>query len=101
MHGVSRTESRRRVAEILDLVQLSDRAGYFPSQLSGGQQQRVALARALVTQPTICCLTSRSRRSTVRSANCCARAKRIQRRLSISTILVTHAQDEASCCQTG
>jgi ABC-type Fe3+/spermidine/putrescine transport system ATPase subunit len=96
MHGVSRAESERRVAEILDLVQLSERAGHVPSQLSGGQQQRVALARALVTQPTILLLDEpfsaldRQIGELLR-----AELKRIQRRLSISTILVTHAQDEA------
>ncbi|MEZ0068764.1 iron(III) transport system ATP-binding protein [Streptacidiphilus sp. MAP12-20] len=46
-----RTESDRRVAEVLERVGLSDHADRFPHQLSGGQQQRVALARALVARP--------------------------------------------------
>ena len=43
---LSEAEIRRRVMELLDLVQLSGLEGRFPSQLSGGQRQRVALARA-------------------------------------------------------
>ncbi len=96
MRGVRRREIDRRVGEMLDLVQLGDRALYLPSQLSGGQQQRVALARALVTQPTVLLLDEpfsaldRKIGELLR-----AELKRVQRRLSISTILVTHAQDEA------
>src|SRR3954447_67892 len=44
---------RRRVAEVLDRVGLTDCADKAPDQLSGGQQQRVAIARALVTMPTV------------------------------------------------
>jgi len=46
-------QRRDRVAQVLDLVALSDRADHLPSELSGGQQQRVAIARALVTDPTL------------------------------------------------
>ncbi|MBL8349627.1 MAG: ABC transporter ATP-binding protein [Burkholderiaceae bacterium] len=51
--GLSSRERRERVARVLDLVGLSDRADHFPSELSGGQQQRVAIARALVTDPLL------------------------------------------------
>ena len=51
--GVARVEARRRAAEWLDRVGLSDRASAKPRALSGGQQQRVALARALVTEPRL------------------------------------------------
>lgn len=44
---------RQRVAEMLNLVELSDRKGHKPTELSGGQQQRVAIARALATKPSL------------------------------------------------
>jgi putative ABC transport system ATP-binding protein len=46
-------ERRERVAQVLELVALGDRAQHLPSELSGGQQQRVAIARALVTDPLL------------------------------------------------
>ena len=51
--GLSARERRERVAQVLDLVGLTDRADHYPSELSGGQQQRVAIARALVTDPLL------------------------------------------------
>ena len=51
--GLSARQRRERVAQVLALVSLSDRADHFPNELSGGQQQRVAIARALVTDPTL------------------------------------------------
>jgi putative ABC transport system ATP-binding protein len=51
--GLTARQRRERVAQVLDLVALSDRADHLPSELSGGQQQRVAIARALVGDPTL------------------------------------------------
>ena len=50
---LSRRQRQERVADVLHLVGLSDRADHYPNELSGGQQQRVAIARALVTDPTL------------------------------------------------
>lgn len=51
--GVSDSERRKRVAEVLDRVGLSHRMRHMPGQLSGGQCQRVAIARAIVGDPRI------------------------------------------------
>jgi cell division transport system ATP-binding protein len=49
----SRRTVHRRVAEVLDLVGLADKANMYPRELSGGEQQRVGIARALVNKPTV------------------------------------------------
>jgi putative ABC transport system ATP-binding protein len=51
--GVTKAERRRRVAEVLELVDVAHRGRHFPAQLSGGQQQRVAVARALAGDPSV------------------------------------------------
>ena len=51
--GVPRAAREARVRELLELVDLSEKAAAFPSQLSGGQKQRVAVARALITDPQL------------------------------------------------
>jgi putative spermidine/putrescine transport system ATP-binding protein len=86
----------RRVAELLDLVQLGALRERRPAQLSGGQQQRVALARALAPEPRILLLDEpfaaldRSLRLDMQ-----IEIKRLQRSLGLTAILVTHDQDEA------
>jgi spermidine/putrescine ABC transporter ATP-binding subunit len=93
---VARAEMERRVDEALHLVRLEDLKRRKPSQLSGGQQQRVALARAIVFKPDILLLDEplaaldRKLREDVR-----LELRRLQRSLGITTILVTHDQDEA------
>ena len=85
-----------RVVEVLRLVRLPDFARRRPHQLSGGQQQRVALARAIVFKPDILLLDEplaaldRKLREEVRSE-----IKALQRSLGITTIMVTHDQEEA------
>ncbi len=53
LNGLSGSERRARVMEMLDAVGLSDRIHHRPDQMSGGEQQRVAIARALATRPSL------------------------------------------------
>src|SRR5712692_1619697 len=92
----SREEIAARVAELLDLVQLSGLERRFPAQLSGGQRQRVALARALAVEPKLLLLDEpfgaldagvrRELRSWLR---------RLHDEIHVTTIFVTHDQEEA------
>lgn len=51
--GKQKDEAEERARELLEMVNLADKADFYPSQLSGGQQQRVAIARALAVEPEI------------------------------------------------
>jgi putative spermidine/putrescine transport system ATP-binding protein len=86
----------RRVDEMLETVLLSGLGDRYPHQLSGGQQQRVALARALAVQPEVLLLDEplSALDARVRS-NLRDEIKRIQRETGITTLFVTHDQDEA------
>jgi iron(III) transport system ATP-binding protein len=93
---LAKREIRTRVAEVLELVEMGQFAGRYPHQLSGGQQQRVALARALVYSPEVLLLDEpfsnldAKLRERARSW-----VKELQRTLGLTTIFVTHDQDEA------
>jgi putative spermidine/putrescine transport system ATP-binding protein len=87
---------RRRVAEALQLVQLSGLDHRYPAQLSGGQQQRVSLARALVFRPEVLLmdepLGSLDKRLRQQLQ---IELRRLQRDIGVTTIYVTHDQEEA------
>lgn len=95
MRGVGRAEIERRVKEVLDLVQLPV-ADRYPSQLSGGQQQRVAVARAVIFNPPVLLMDEplgaldRKLRLHLQME-----LRRLQRRLGVTMVYVTHDQDEA------
>ena len=93
---LKRAAIRERVRDVLELVEMTPFEQRYPHQLSGGQQQRVALARALVYAPT----PAPARRAVLQPRREAARAraawvKELQHRLGLTTIFVTHDQDEA------
>ncbi len=93
---VPRAERRRRRDELLELVGLSGLGGRLPAQLSGGQQQRVALARALAHRPEVLLLDEPFGALDARIRTDLRRTVHgIQRELKITTIFVTHDQEEA------
>ncbi|GAA6191999.1 ABC transporter ATP-binding protein [Phaeobacter sp. NW0010-22] len=93
---VSSDEERRRIGEALELVQLSTLGDRKPHQLSGGQRQRVALARAIVTNPRVLLLDEPlSALDKSLRVDMQVELKRIQHEIGITTIFVTHDQEEA------
>jgi iron(III) transport system ATP-binding protein len=94
---VPKREISERVEAALELVGLTEFADRRPSQLSGGQQQRVALARTIVIEPRVLLLDEPLSNL---DANLRIQMRReileLQRQLSLTTIFVTHDQEEAN-----
>ncbi len=95
-HGLAKRERRQRALELLDLVRLPDVGDRRPRQLSGGQQQRVALARALVMEPQVLLLDEPLGALDLKvRKELQIELKRIQERVGITFVYVTHDQEEA------
>lgn len=96
MAGCSRTEIRRRLGEMLELVHLADKAEAYPHALSGGQKQRVALARSLINRPRVLLLDE-----PLGALDAKLREQMegeliaLQREVGITFVFVTHSQQEA------
>ncbi len=94
--GRSKSETAARVAELLELVGLSDQSRKYPAQLSGGQQQRIALARAIATKPGLLLLDEPlSALDAKVRVHLRHEIKELQRKLGVTTVMVTHDQEEA------
>jgi ABC-type Fe3+/spermidine/putrescine transport system ATPase subunit len=93
---VDRIERKKKVAEMLKLVQLQDKGKNYPSELSGGQKQRVALARALIVNPRVLLLDEPfSNLDTNLKESMRDFVLGLQKKLGFTTILVTHDKEEA------
>ncbi len=96
MKKTPKSEIKRRVAEVLELVRMSGFERRYPASLSGGQKQRIAIARAVVAEPAILLLDEPlgaldlNLRRQMQSE-----LKGIQKRLGITFIYITHDQEEA------
>ena len=96
MRGMRQAECRQKAGAALEMVALSHLADRYPSQLSGGQQQRVALARALVIEPDVLLLDEPlSNLDAHLRVEMRGEIRRLQQRLAITTLFVTHDQEEA------
>ena len=100
-YGLASARARRasvatRVRELLEMIGLGEHGAKYPAQLSGGQQQRVALARALATSPGLLLLDEPlSALDAKVRVHLRHEIKQLHRRLGVTTIMVTHDQEEA------
>ncbi len=89
--GVKRSQAEARVAELLKLVDLEDKAKAYPSQLSGGQKQRVAIARALASDPEIIlCDEATSALDPITTRSILALLKELNEKLGVTIVVITH-----------
>ena len=94
--GLSKADVSARVAELLSLVGLPEQGKKYPAQLSGGQQQRIALARAIATNPGLLLLDEPlSALDAKVRVHLRHEIKELQRKLGVTTVMVTHDQEEA------
>ena len=89
--GMKKKDARKRAKELLEIVELSDKASAYPSQLSGGQKQRVAIARALATNPRILlCDEATSALDPTTTKAILALLKEINQKYGITIVIITH-----------
>ncbi|MFR8331000.1 MAG: ABC transporter ATP-binding protein [Oscillospiraceae bacterium] len=93
---VPKDEIRRRVTEMLELVQMADYEKRKPEALSGGQKQRIAIARALINNPRVLLLDEPLGALDLKlRKQMQIELKRLQKKLGITFVYVTHDQEEA------
>lgn len=92
--GQKKAEIGTRVAEMLELVGLPDKADAFPSQLSGGQKQRVGIARALATRPSVLLMDeATSALDPTTTEQILDLVKSLRDRMGLTVLLITHESD--------
>ena len=96
IRSISASKIKKKVAELLDLIQLSGLGYRYPAQLSGGQRQRVALARALAIEPKILLLDEPfGALDTKVRKDLRAWLRQLHERSRVTTIFVTHDRSDA------
>lgn len=89
--GVKKSEAKKRVEELLQIVGMEDKAAAYPSQLSGGQKQRVAIARALATNPDVLlCDEATSALDPITTRSILELLKDINKKLNVTIVVITH-----------
>ena len=89
--GIKKEDAIARAKELLEIVDMADKAESYPSQLSGGQKQRVAIARALATNPKVLlCDEATSALDPKTTRAILNLLKDISKRLGITVIIITH-----------
>ena len=89
--GLPREKRQAKVRELLELVELADKADAYPEQLSGGQKQRVAIARALASDPSVLlCDEATSALDPTTTSAILALLKRLNKRLGLTIVIITH-----------
>lgn len=89
--GLPRAERARRVAEVMDIVGLGQKARAYPAKLSGGQRQRVAIARALASRPKVLlCDEPTSSVDPHTTSSLLSFLRQLNERFGLTLVLVTH-----------
>lgn len=89
--GMKKKDAKKRAKELLEIVELSDKASAYPSQLSGGQKQRVAIARALAANPKILlCDEATSALDPRTTQSILQLLKEINKKYGITIVIITH-----------